>query len=288
MLARLAIALLLVLPCAGQDDIRLELKTRDGRSTYRIGEVVPLDLWFSSTVAGKYSIFSATSDRTGRGNHDEFIVEPKSWWQDPLDLYFRVATFIGGGLSGIPSLSPRPIAVGVDLNEWVRCEVPGDYTVRVRSHRAHLTLPAHGEQVVVSSPLSLTIVPATAEWQQATLRKAVDTLTKLHCWDLVYPPANECGSAMRTLRFLGTDDAAREMALHAGNLYYSLGLAGSPARAAGLAEMEKLLRDPGFPVDDRFLFTMSILVLPPGPGPRGAERYEIEQVYRRELAARRK
>ena len=284
MLSRLAIALLLVLPCAGQEDIHLELKTHDGRSTYRIGEVVPIDLWFSSTVEGKYTIFSATSDRSGRGNHEEFIVEPKSWWQDPLDLYFRAASFIGGGLSGIPSLSPRPIAVGLDLNEWVRFDVPGDYTVGVRSRRVHSVPPI----IVASNPLSLTIVPATTEWQRVTLRKAVDTLTTLHCWNLTQPPASECGLAMRILRFLGTDDAAREMALHAGNPYYSMGLAGSPARQAGLIEMEKLLRDPDFPVDDRFLLTLSILALPPGPGPRHAERYEIEQTYRRELAARHK
>lgn len=141
-------------------------------------------------------------------------------------------------------------------------------------------------QELTSNELELTIVDATPEWQEETLEWAVGTIAKVA--PLYNEPSDSAkiGEAMRALRFLDTPAAARELAHRASNPYLSLGLVGSPERAAGLEEMKKMLRDPLAPIDDRFLVTMSVLALLDGLGDRYAERWEIEQGFRQELAAR--
>jgi hypothetical protein len=130
---------------------------------------------------------------------------------------------------------------------------------------------------LVSNELRLTIVAATPEWQQETLQKALAAING--------PLAPGVRSPAKTLRYLGTEAAARAMAHRTQDPDCWLGLMGSPFRAAGLNEMEKLLRDPGFAVDRQFLDTLAFLAVPDSPGLHSQEKNALFDRFQQELIA---
>jgi hypothetical protein len=247
--------------------VRLEVRTRSDQRTFRIGEIIPLELRFSSTIENKYQLETRNSDRSGRLDTETYSVEPRSGWQDPLDLYYRTAVFIGGGLGTMRWLSTESVPITADLNEWVRFDQPGDYRLTVKSRRVRDVAMGSDHPAVRSNEVLLNIVAATPEWQEETLRQSLAVLAKstpVRPHQAGAPdPARD---AIRTLRFLGTAAAAREMAHCVSDRDCELGLAGTPVREAALDEMNKLIRDSVIAEDDRIRILMSVLATPNGPG----------------------
>ncbi len=285
-------------PSTSPSDVKLTVGVRGDQSVFQIGEVIPLELSFTSSTPNKYRLEMATYERTGRLNIQSFALQPLSGWDDPLGFYFRYFRpgFAGGSVGG-KALSTEPAVIQLELNEWVRFENPGQYRVAVKSARVsklgpRLEIP--GDVVRTSSnQLLLTIVPAIEAWQLRTLQQALAILDG--------PGAATTGNyrsrldtqrpAVKALRYLGTAAAAREMARRllpnernwADD--YRLGLIASPAREAALDEMRALLADPDFPVSGLFLETMSIVALPADTADDAREqRQEIEIRFRQELA----
>ena len=265
----------------------LVVRPRGGQTTFHIGEVIPLELSFTSPAEKKYQLDMATYDRSGRLMEESFTVGPRSGWVDPLDLYFRArGGFIGGGLRGMQVLSAEPVVVYDELNEWVRFEKPGEYRVTVSSARAStLERPFRGSETrAVSNQLRLTIIAAQPEWKEQTLQQALAVMNGPASTRSPRPGEPDSHrDAIKALRYLGTAAAAREMAHRVQDLDCRLGLAGSPARDAGLDEMKRLLRDPNVAIDGGFLDILSVLALPDGPGQRWKDRQELENGFRQEL-----
>jgi hypothetical protein len=122
--------------------------------------------------------------------------------------------------------------------------------------------------------LDLTIIAATKEWQDQTLRAAVETIDHTSASNQSSPqsqPSEALQMAIKTLRYLGTPAAAQEMARRLKDddnaRDYSFGLIGSPEPEAALKEMEQELNRPDYPVTDNFLFTMSVLSVQLGQSP---------------------
>jgi len=268
-------------------DVNLTVHTRGNESTLQVGQVIELELSFTSAKPKAYQIDMATYDRSGRLNAETFAIKPAAGWEDPLELYFHSwSGFIGGGLRGFDVLSAKPTVIHLQLNEWVQFARPGQYRVTVTSGRvsrlSHQFFGRGGIRVA-SNELLLTIAPATPEWQGQTLQSAVAALDGPK-------EADQRKEAIKALRYLGTPAAAREMAdrLNEPDLSwdYVLGIAGSPAREAALEEMRSLLRDPDFPISDQFLSTMAIAALPAhATGDVPAQRDALETRFRQELAA---
>ena len=278
-------------------DVRLTVRVQTGQSTFRIGEVIPLELSFSSTSPNKYQFDNASYDRSGRLNAETFAIEPGAGWDDPLALYFRsFQCFIGGGLRGISPLSTQPTIIHLELNEWVRFKEPGRYRVTVTSSRVSKTGSSSilSSVQVTSNELTLTLISPTKQWQESILQAATAALdgppqTTSARPDQTRPDQSDARKqAVKTLRYLGTADAAREMARRIGGEWdweFKLGLAGSPSKEAGLEEMNKLLVDPKFPVTEQFLTAMSVIAVPDGAGDdRPAQRDKAEEQFRRDLA----
>jgi hypothetical protein len=121
----------------------LVISTAGRRTTYQIGERIPIDLSFTGPDTKQFEITMASYDRSGRMSYEQFEVEPSSGWSDPLAVYFgSQAGFIGGGLSSLGVLSPTPTVMHLNLNEWIRFEQPGNYTVVDTSHRVGDSLDA--------------------------------------------------------------------------------------------------------------------------------------------------
>lgn len=279
---------------AAPSDVQLIARVHGGQTTFRIGEVIPIELSFTSISPRTYQFDNATYDRSGRLNEDQFSIEPKTGWDDPLDIYFRsYQLFFGGGLRSFDWLSDRPEIVHLELNEWVRFKTPGRYRIRITSLRVSRgsSFSAGKRITPTSNEFVLTIVPATKEWQAATLKSAVATLDPvLTAGTTRFSAPDSVEDAVKTLRYLGTADAAREMARHLRGTEwdweFSFGLIGSPARNQGIAEMNRLLVDPDFPVIGQFLSTMAIMSVADNPSDKlPEERSRAEAQFREMLAA---
>src|SRR5258707_15300521 len=111
------LSLVLTSPIIAQSNRILEEKTNAGvqlilssnQTKFYSGEVVRLDLAFTSVIPKRYQINLARYDRSGRMNYEQFIVEPKQATQDPLQLYFNsIAGFMGGGITSFEFLTVSP------------------------------------------------------------------------------------------------------------------------------------------------------------------------------------
>src|SRR5262245_34341048 len=65
------------------------IQTKNNQTRFRQGEVISLQLSFSSSQPKKYHLDNATYDRSGRLDIDAFHVDPASGVSDPLSDYFN-------------------------------------------------------------------------------------------------------------------------------------------------------------------------------------------------------
>jgi hypothetical protein len=269
----LAIGCLSFLPIAAQEaKPALELRTTTGRTTFHIGERIALTLTLTGPDNKRYSIDTASYDRSGRLEIDTFDVNPATGWSDPLAQYFSQGAFMGGGLRGSEMLSSKPVSFSADLNEHIRFDEPGTYTVTATSHRVGSTgkslFPQEPYLAVVSNAIKIHIIPATSEWQADKLRSILETLAiPVNLRGIAMPP-KERTAAIADLRFLNSPAAIEKLASHLredsdNHLMWAaaLGLSGVPdhQRDAAIHAMSHQLEDPAFPVCDFFLTIMAQL-----------------------------
>lgn len=273
---------------AAPADVQFKVETKDGQTTVRIGEVIPLVLSFTSSSAKAYHISTTSSDRSGRLGYEFYAIEPKTGWEDPLKLYFSAwAGWIGGGLQSSGILSDKPTVIRRELNDSVRFTRPGEYRIRVKTGRVgRIGGTLQQAFLLQADEITLNIVEATPEWQQQTLERAAAVVNGPQ-------PAGRSDSdrrkdAMKTLRYLGTKAAGIELARHLNEPELvtdcELGIAGSPVRQEIGAEMRTMLADPDFPVSTMFLVAMSLAGLPTdSAGLLPQEREALVTKYRMEL-----
>jgi len=261
---------------ASTDDAspQLRVRTAEGQALYHVGERIPLELSFTGPENKRFEINMASYDRSGRMGYEDFNLAPATGWADPLHVYFGSSSgFMGGGLTGFGSLSAKPTVINLDLNEWVRFDQPGTYTVVVVSHRVSDVSTGRGSRFglqslsLTSNPIQLRIIPATRAWQRAKLSSIMKELEENPKPTGIEPDSLK--GAIADLRFLGTAAAARLMAQHLREdepaLMYecALGLDGlrDKLHPVAIAAMNRLIDDPDFPVFSWFLNTMSVLQL---------------------------
>lgn len=262
---------------ASDEMAALVITTAGQRSTYRIGEMIPIDLSFTGPDNKQFEITMANYDRSGRMSYEQFEVKPDSGWSDPLAVYFgSQGGFVGGGMSSLGVLSRTPTVMHLNLNEWVRFEQPGNYTVVVTSHRvgdsldASRTISHPSDFTLKSNPIHLKIVSASRTWQEAKLASIVNELARWPATPGIQAPARE--GAIADLRYLGTSAAAQVMAQHLRDdeptmMYQcAFGLIGLPdaLHPKAVAAMNKLILDSDFPVSTWFLSTLATLQMVAG------------------------
>ncbi|HKV34836.1 MAG TPA: hypothetical protein VJP89_10955 [Pyrinomonadaceae bacterium] len=240
---------------------------------FHMGETIPLQLSFSSSVKDRYQINMAQYDRSGRMNYEQFVVSPAQGAVDPLPdrLSFM------GGLTTHKFLSTEPWTIKLNLNEWVRFTQPGEYRLSVISNRVVVRDPANsfgGSPVAArSNEITLKIVAADPVWQKQVFSDAVTILDKPAPTkpEQREQHATARRQAMETLRFLGTADAAREMVKRmrgeeSGGLDFicMLGLISTPEPAAARSALEEALADPDHPIDGTFFYTLRMVNSEPG------------------------
>jgi hypothetical protein len=241
--------------------VTLTLRITEGRRQFRPGEIIPIELEFSSPIPKRFAVDGATYDRSGRLTIDEFRVDPANAVTDPmLDYFGSSGGYAGGGIRGIGVLGEQPFIVKLQLNDWFRFDQPGTFRLSVRSRRvtddAAMTHPI---VPVESNTVAFEIVPRDAAWETTELEAARRIL------DADGSPIDR-PKGCRMMRFLGTDAAVNEMIHRYGtnldlgcDFDYMAGLFSAPNREHVVRQMENGLRVPDQPVTASYLRTLAKL-----------------------------
>ncbi len=268
---------------AQKDQAALRFETTNGQSTFHIGERIPLKLTFSSPNDTDYLRAPLIRGRGGEFDCNRFeVVSPATGWSDPLEMYFK-QDFIrtGHGWSWPPLKASKPVEASVNLNEWIRFDQPGDYTIKVTSLCVSKVQGA--VRYSLSGTITLQIVPASPEWQN---EKFKSILPNLELFDQPLPQAQPGESsqaqaehrdelfenARDDLKYLATPAAIAEMTLRLRSEKYNfadqcaIGLTGLPTtmRETAIASMNKRIEERDFPINQWFFSTLSFLHVTPG------------------------
>ncbi|MEP6637182.1 MAG: hypothetical protein ABJB97_10700, partial [Acidobacteriota bacterium] len=246
--------------------IRLEISVANKQPEFDVGEIIPLQLAFSSTVPDHYQVNMAQYDRSGRMNYEHFSVSPADGAVDPLPTN----TGGMGGLTNFKFLTSEPWTIKLNLNEWVRFTRPGEYRLVVSSNRVGARDPSNpfgaSPAIARSNEITLKIVPANPSWQKQVFNEAVAALDVPVKQPEIERDTTARRRAFEILRFLGSADAAREMAKRmrgedSGGLDYvcMLGLISSPEREVARSALGEALADPDRPIDANFLYTLRMI-----------------------------
>ena len=276
----LAIGCLSLLPIAAQE-IKpvLEILTAGGQTTFHMGERISITLSLTGPNNKKYGIDTAGYDRSGRLTIDSFDATPATGWSDPLAQYFSEGAF-GGGLRGSEPLSSKPVTFTADLNEQIRFDQPGTYTITATSHRVGTihgknSFPGEPFLSILSNPIEIHIIPATPQWQAEKLGSILAMLAKPIQRSNSGRLDAERVAAIADLRFLNSPAAIEALAANLrddsgydnnGPMWAAaLGLSGVPdsLRDVALHAMSRQLDDPDFPVSSFFLSIMAGLEAEP-------------------------
>ena len=131
-----ATLILAALPLSAQSDqAALSFQTTNGQSTFHIGERIPLKLTFSSPNDTDYRIVPLIRGRGSEFDCNRFeVVSPAAGWSDPYEMYFKQDLIRHRPWLACPPLKEsKPVEAAVDLNEWIRFDQPGNYTVKIIS-----------------------------------------------------------------------------------------------------------------------------------------------------------
>ena len=217
-------------------DATLTVRLPAGKSTYAVGELIPLELEFRGRAEPDYFFSTTSGDRLGGGG-ERYEVTPAGGSDDPMAEFFSSVGIVGSILSSWHPLDGSPLVIRVHLNEWVRFTRPGEYRLVAESTRLgrYSREPA---PTLTSSPLTLRIETPTPEWSAAEVARAVAALEGRG------PGTAREGAAI--LRHLGTKDAALALVSHYGvgedaRVDWLAGLVASPHRAEIVEAMESRL-----------------------------------------------
>jgi hypothetical protein len=263
--------------------VSFTLRIKDGRTKFRQGELITIEMLFASSLPNTYRLDARTYDRSGRLWADTYHVEPEAGAGDPLNDYLQSGMF-GGGMGGLspmpPTLGEKAYVVAQDLNEFVRFDKPGEYRFWVTNNRIGTIDPSNRfkskeELAATSNTVEIEILAADSGWQKLKIQDAKVIL------DSVKPTDRR--AACRALRFLSSEDAEIEMIRrYRGSAdgcdgEFHFGLLSSPRRESVIREMEAQIAAPEHPVTVSFIQTLGTLAylsqfrVPMLPYPNGNE-----------------
>ncbi|HKE87654.1 MAG TPA: HEAT repeat domain-containing protein [Vicinamibacterales bacterium] len=241
--------------------VTLTLRLTDQRRQFRPGEIISIELEFSSATTKRFTVDGATYDRSGRLTIDEFVIDRIDDVSDPmLDYFGSSGAYIGGGIRSMGVLGEKPFTVKLELNEWFRFDKPGKYTLAVKSRRVtDESVTPHAVVAVESNTVSFEILPRDATWEASELEGARRII------DARQPPFGS-RPGCRIMRFLGTEAAVMEMIRRYGadadqgcDFDYMAGLFSAEDREAIVRAMEDGLRAADQAVTGSYLRTLSTL-----------------------------
>jgi hypothetical protein len=278
-------------------DVSFALNTKNGQTSFRQGEAIPVELRFQSTTPGRYQVTTDPSQRihlNGARVYDQLIGEPAADAVDPLREQTRmVEPFMGAPPRQMP-LNASPISIEQIVNDWISFRKPGRYEITAQTWRLSLVDNSEDSARVFfpkplpmqSNTIEIEIVPAEDAWANTQLQQAVASLNHGVSPPIVGQPIdtqrqNDVVTAARVLRFLETRDAALALVRFFDRSPYNVqgdlvaGLYGSPYRNEIVSALEDGLTSPDVPVTHNWIDTLSELATARDFGP--APPYDKDQ-----------
>jgi hypothetical protein len=211
------------------------------RSTFRVGERIPVTLQFANR--GTPDVYF--EKRVGMWSPEVFAVSPRAAAVNPLaDAWgWRDTGFVSSTGSGL--LKPgNSWVLPRDLNDYVVFRSPGTYRIRVLSTRVFDQAPIQSNEVTIS------VAPRDAAEDARQFQAARG--------DLKPDPL----AAIRTLRFLETEEAAHLLASLFGHGMSEeeeihTALWSSPFREVIMDDLDRHLRDPDLGVTTFYAATLT-------------------------------
>jgi hypothetical protein len=259
---------LIIATSAAAQSFSLHIETPFGQSQFRTGEAIGLKVVFEmthdtdvpSTSQPGWMVTLRGHDRSVLGfGRDRFVVTPETGKRDPWN--YRLHEGIAYSGPGGTRLTDKPVVLNIDLNQWVRFERPGHYTVHALSHAMG---PQRQDVDVESNQIGIDIIAADPQWQEKELANDLailnSTLSKIDS-----EAFESRMSAARRITYLDTPAAVLEMARWLGTADIQTaqvlqdGLRSSQHGPEVLAAMKELLRSPFEPVPPIFLRTLAAL-----------------------------
>ena len=244
------------------DSASFTIRFSQPATQFHVGETIPIDLLFSSSLPDTFGMSTRSYDRSGRLDEEKFHVTPQG--RDPLRRYYDGSAMFGGGLSGVVTLTSEPHVLHEDLNEWVALDHPGHYTLYVTTTRIFTQQEdsRNGPIELRSNSLDFDVVAADPAWLQQSLFTAQSIL------DNPSSTGEEKTAALRTLRFLDSPASVRELIRQLAKPDSRLdkdewdpvaGLAGSRQQAMVVRELEQQLGSPDTAISQQYLYILAKL-----------------------------
>jgi hypothetical protein len=281
--ARLIFVTVLASPlwAQGPADLQVQLRWGTGSDRFQIGEVIPLEVTFSSSAPNRYLAPCALFWEGSFGFPQcrfstawSFTITPDTGWVDlTKEFPSGVGTF-SGPVFEVPShdLSSEPETLPYVLTKRFRFDKPGEYhvslsmqvglddeTTAFRDPFHPSTVKPHS--VPVTPEIVLQIVAASAEWESEIIRKGYAAYSAPAHGSTNPPSPGKPGYQKDTqaLCNLGTPEAARVLARLLSQQHSEIQscLDYTPSADAAIQEMQRLLVDPDFAVEPVFF---SVLV----------------------------
>jgi len=262
----LAIVLGAFVVAAGSPAQTLSVHIESGKSRFQIGEAIGLTVTFEMNDPSQASPPNLPGWMTTLNAHDRtvlsigrdrFVVSPETGTRDPWE-YRLHGGFAYSGPGG-SHLSAKPTVLEIDLNQWVRFERAGHYTVYLHSK---VTGPQHQDVEIQSNEIGIDILPADPAWEAEELAKDISALNATQGAVDSRAFEQRMGAA-RHIADLDTPAAVREMARRLGTAdiqsaqILADGLRSSGHGGEAMALMNELLHDPAEPVTPIFLRTLA-------------------------------
>jgi hypothetical protein len=264
--------------------VNVKLSLADNKTVYKIGEPIKLVMEFTADREGYLVEFAPDNKEPGL---DTIVIAPETGvtrWLDELS-YRRVG---GRHAFATDKLTKSPREIEIFLNDWVRFDAPGRYTVSVNTRRIWLARPPSNDTKILSVStnwVSFEVQPMTEPEEEKEVKRIVDLLAARR-----EPRSdNELG---RQLSYLTGDPSTREKAKRylsfddRGNGGFSLhmwyGLFIARNRSLALKLVEAGMRDPNRPVTSQILHAATSLKNLLVPGTR--EKLETSNTILMEVA----
>jgi len=227
--------------------VTMQLRTINGKSQFHRGEIIPVELVFSSPERRSYTI---PEDCTPMETY-QYSISPQAV-DRALEADAAMSMYMGNchGFSAQADPGEEPITVRQILNERFRIETPGTYNVSVRSNKLGFPL--------MSNALQIEIQPSDAVWEQSQFDRAKSLLSSQYgseSW------AEGCG----VLRYLETPQAELEMARREGKQQrpcdFDIPLISARNRQMVLDQLEKGLGEPDRAIPGNYLRVLAFVSL---------------------------
>jgi len=260
------------------EGLRFELRLPDGKTQFQIGETIPVRLLFSNVGKQTLGLNTFHESPPSMTTFAAFSVEPQSGAVNPLGDLPKVTGFAyeGPGPARPKRLTEKPQEVPLVLNEYLRFDHAGTYTVRATTNEVFAVpegkpFPRRGfffggSSAVTSVPLTLQIVPANPKWQTEQVEAwrslwAKQTLAK-DGFGWTTPPnvplptddlrfLNTRAAALAMIDRLGQDVAPRSSGSEA--YYWRSGLIGFSDRPWLIGAMKNAMKRPDYAITQGFL-----------------------------------